>query len=101
MIRWLSTAVKVAITNTASGTGSKLLDLLAGSAGATSIFNFTSAGTMNWGVNTPQLTMGDGTNTAMTYSIDASTGVTWMIIAAAVGGILVIAFKTSGRSHLD
>jgi hypothetical protein len=32
---------------------------------------------------------------------EVSMGMPWLIVAVAVAGILVIAFKTSGRSHLD
>jgi hypothetical protein len=32
---------------------------------------------------------------------DYSSGVPWMIVVAFVVGILAIAFKRSGRSHLD
>lgn len=45
------TALKIAITNTASGATSNFLQLLAGAAGATNILSISAAGTVTWLAN--------------------------------------------------
>jgi hypothetical protein len=108
------TALKIAITDTASNAASKLIDLLAGAAGATSIFSVTRGGLITvggnsvfrWGTSTSEPRISRSSTTVQIELADASdwgkfsTGALTMQRDASGGGLLLTVASTTANAGL-